>query len=890
MIPLRTHRRSVSPLRRGGRIVFYCALILAAAVLAGCGRPKEQSGKDAGKLLQQAQSLLQEGNYRKALLAARQALVLNREPEKDSALCETELLIGRIQRELGQYDSASMSFSEARGLIHGTADNGLERRVKIALGEFLVQMYQYEKAESLVTEAATTARFSTDPADMYLALSIARSADHELGRFGSELNVLRSLAEIDSQAFHGHTAATILMERIGALIALRQFDSAASEISRWEAASSAKHDTVGLARAQLQRATFRVSLSQPDSALRSYARALESLNRSPDPALRREVLLAMAHLSYREKRFEQASMYYTDVLSQIRPQTELCLQMLLKLQLIACEWKAARGRPEASAPTLQARCVGITEVCRQAGFRAGTAYGCFMEGRLAERRNESAAALKSYGEALSAVLEVPVAGVDELSRPFIDAFMQVEESGWFEAPLAVYCATDNVEEAFKLSERKNLMEAMRFFAAMDYLPPGDSLARAILESKRRLRVIRRLDEDIVERLQGPAGSAGETVKALRDLYAARLQEYAQAAEELAPLLGNYSRLVDPRPPSLKQVQPLLSADQALVEYVPLSDAVYLIVATKDDALIRKVPVNRRHLLSLVEEYGRLIGDPRLAAGGGPGFSRADAVGRLNELSSLLHGLLIDPLLPVLGTGKKVYVIYGREFGWLPLHTLRAVEGARRVSVIERYNISYLSSASEILFTLPQERASVRVIGMGHPGRTAWDVEYELDDIRAFYREAQLFFDTAATLARLASRTIDVLHLDAEAAVDNSYPDNSLIVLSDGITPLKPSDVPFGECMRQAPPQTVIFSDISATPGGLSHYGALAFRVNGCRTVIGTFWQGERKAKKYFGEVFYTNLITGHSASDSYHAAMVALAKKEEFSAAYRWGLYYQFGR
>jgi hypothetical protein len=56
------------------------------------------------------------------------------------------------------------------------------------------------------------------------------------------------------------------------------------------------------------------------------------------------------------------------------------------------------------------------------------------------------------------------------------------------------------------------------------------------------------------------------------------------------------------------------------------------------------------------------------------------------------------------------------------------------------------------------------------------------------------------------------------------------------------------------------------------------------------WQGERKAKKYFGEMLYTSLKAGLPASQAYHDAVSALEKKQEFSQLYRWALFYRFGK
>jgi hypothetical protein len=56
------------------------------------------------------------------------------------------------------------------------------------------------------------------------------------------------------------------------------------------------------------------------------------------------------------------------------------------------------------------------------------------------------------------------------------------------------------------------------------------------------------------------------------------------------------------------------------------------------------------------------------------------------------------------------------------------------------------------------------------------------------------------------------------------------------------------------------------------------------------WQGERRSKKYFGEIFYTSLLNGVTPSQAYREAMIALSRKPEFSLLHRHGLYFRFGR
>ena len=196
----------------------------------------------------------------------------------------------------------------------------------------------------------------------------------------------------------------------------------------------------------------------------------------------------------------------------------------------------------------------------------------------------------------------------------------------------------------------------------------------------------------------------------------------------------------------------------------------------------------------------------------------------------------------------------------------------------------------MLFAPRQEVPVKYVVGLGHPGKTSWDVEYELKDIRSFYKKAKMLFDTSATMEHCASLKYDILHIAADYLFDRDVPDNSSMLLSDGATPDGLRQVSLGEILALRAPQTLIFSNISPVPGGLARYAPLAFLANGSQTVITTMWQGERRVKRYFGEVFYTSVMAGVPSAEAYDKAMIALARKDEFSALYRWGLYYRFGR
>jgi len=170
------------------------------------------------------------------------------------------------------------------------------------------------------------------------------------------------------------------------------------------------------------------------------------------------------------------------------------------------------------------------------------------------------------------------------------------------------------------------------------------------------------------------------------------------------------------------------------------------------------------------------------------------------------------------------------------------------------------------------------------------VEYELKDIRGFFDNARMYFGPKATLNHLLDTARDVVHIAAEFQFDGNVPNNSVLLLADRKDPFGLHRVPLGELAAIPRPQAIVFSDISQHPGGMTHYGPLLFLANGTKTVVASLWQADRKAKKYFGEGFYTALLAGVSASDAYQHAVEGMIKQPEFYQLQRWGLFYQYGK
>ena len=868
--------------------LFGVFLTIGVLFILGCGGESfEKKLKDAHSLNDKAQAQYDQHEFLDALGTLQKAMSMNGELQQDSAFADNLVLLGLLHRQLGQYDSALITFRDALARAHAMSNSVVERKGKVALADFLAAMRDNADAASLASDAATSSKFSSDWGNLYSSLLIASTAYHGLGQERSELRTLEELVQLDNRGFNSRHAQLLFGKRMDAFAAEEMIDSVRAAFQQWLQYARLAGDSLSVARAHIQWGLFKQTIHQYDSSFHSLSRALDLLNVYPDPVLQRQVLCSLGNLAFRQRNFYNANRYYKDAAEMTRKEAHRSLELLIDVQLVACDLFLNNSHDKQFLADLNGRCEAIADTCTQIGFRKGRAMALFVIGELAERRNEIVVSLKLYQQALELDEQNLLPDDEPEERDVVNSFMEGAQTGWYDALLQSYCSVVNAGEAFRLAERKNLRDCVRFFLQLKLATSNDMINRKIAEVQWKRAALSLLEQGIVQELSGGKEQSVDRLKALQDLYPIRLNDLSESENELSTVSPTFQWLVRLNPLSLKEIQEKLPENTALVEFVPSPRGLYIIAVKKDSTVLRSVSVNRQYLFSLVEEYNTLIADSRFN-GEDHSFNRGGALSRLNKLSQMLYTLLIDPIRPYLVGATKLCIVSPKEFDYLPFHTLRTYEGGRPIVIARKFNISYLPSAAALLFPAPPQKVVQNVVGLGCAGTTSWDVEYELKDIRAFYEKATLLFDTAATLEGLASTQYDILHMAAEFSLDTARPCNSYAILFDRAMSLQ--NISLGKLLAIPTPPAFVFSNVSFVPGGLFRYAPLALLANGTQTLIATMWQGERKAKKCFGEIFYTNLHLGGSVSAAYHQAILALNNREEFSQLYRWGLYYRFGR
>lgn len=868
-------------LHRGVYLLPLILLVCLCLLLAGCGSNEEEKLRDAASRAAKAQELFDAEQYSQAFLYIKEAIAMNVGISNDTALAENDLLAARCQRQLGEYDAALASYQSAVQRSHGLSDRNRERKALIALAEFHSLMSRDNDALTIAADAATSAKLFANVEDAYRAMTIVATVCHKLQRYDKEVKTLEELLVLDSlsrkERDRNHLYALLFRAATSANKGIRSNDV----FNRWLSASKRTSDDRGLGTAYYELGRYYATANRPDSALRSFSIALEKLSSVDDRLLQADVWTAIGYAAYNQHQYENARTYFSNALERTGQLGGFAPTQLLRLSILSCEWKLNSASP---SQEYLAHIFALRDSCKRNGFWRGEAFTLILSGMVHEKFNDQASAIQSSREALR-IIDRTVPGAETDERDFADVFFAGERTDWYSTCVQLECARGNADSAFTVLEQKNLRDLIDFFSRTNLKTPDAKINQSIENVEWQYNEIRLNERDVLDELRRYGRKSDDRLNSLVNRYAQHRENLTKCIQALQEVSPNFGRLFSLEPLTVRSIRKTLPAQSVLVEFAPTANTLYSIIIRPDTAYVRKTNATSQYLSSVIRDYMQLMGELRLTTYG-LRMSEPAALKRINELSSVLHTLLIAPILSDIRNAQKLYVVLPEEFEWLPVHTLRGEGGA----LGERVNVSYLPTASALLFQQHQERWAKKIVGVGHPGTTGWDVEYELKDIRSFFDGVGLLFDTAATLNHLVDSTYDVLHIAAEFYLDRAVPEKSHAVLADEARPVGLRNVQLGEMLKIPAPQTLVFSNISATPGGLSRYAPLAFLANGTRTVIASMWQGDRRAKKAFGEGLYTNLFGAVPAGEAYYRAIVGMAKRDEMSHVQRWGMYYQFGK
>jgi CHAT domain-containing protein len=256
---------------------------------------------------------------------------------------------------------------------------------------------------------------------------------------------------------------------------------------------------------------------------------------------------------------------------------------------------------------------------------------------------------------------------------------------------------------------------------------------------------------------------------------------------------------------------------------------------------------------------------------------------------MLHSLFVRPIENDIAGASRLYVLLPDNMPLIPIHALRK-NSIQAGYLTERLLVSYLPAAEALGFKAALPSAVREVVALGHPGTSDWDVEYELRDIRAFYKETRLYFSQQATLGTLRKERADLLHLAVELRWDAHSPGNSTMILQDSKSPAVVRNISLEEILGLPAYPAVVVSNLAKGYATIHPAEPYLFLANGTRTVIMDGYPPLRKTKKYFGEIFYTALLGGMPVSEAYHQVQLEMIRNPDYAPMRTWGAFFMWGR
>jgi tetratricopeptide (TPR) repeat protein len=862
--------------------IAHLIFFLTLGCFIGCGNSDEERQKQSNLLSKNVEEFKTQKKYREALSALHELEALFSQMKKDSLLAETYYEVGELYQEIGKYDSALIAYSSASDHAQLSFHKTLERQVKCSLSQLSLDVGKYSQSKYFAEEAARSAQFADDETRKNYALLVSARAFHQLGAFDHEIRTLDELENSQSRLNDFKFDFAVRIQKIQAYVSKKQTDKARGVYERWREYGLQTNDTVAFLTASLQWAKIHQSLGNFDSSITLLRSTLHRLENFSSDTLTLQAVQLMGMLLFQKGNYKEAKTYFHQALKLSQYLGSIAGELQNQLSILKCDLFLDPSFKKNSITAFRQRCAELQQKCEEFHLPRELSQALYLQGKAAEIEEHPATALKHYYRAIELREQCVLSGTVELANEDLSLL--------YSAVLDIECAVENVDGVFALSEKRILSDIVRFFSQLP-ISVTEAEVQRLIERYQFQRYSLALMENTIQSILSMRGENNfERLQLLHESYNAVLEEIESTLREIQQRNPKLYRLFSLQPMALAETRQHLPRQSFLIEFIPLSNVVYALLVGKDTVQLKKLPLTDKQLRTMVNSYAAVISDSRFNDENVSRTTISELRYRLESLSSELYDVLLSPIAKYLQGTSVLYLVPPEEFGFLPMHTLTDFHDRQPMFLINRYEVRYLPTASVLTFSSQQQSSSIRIAGLGHPGRTTWDVEYELKDIWSFQREAHLFFGADATLEQMKRLSGNVLHLAAEIDVDAHNPRYSRITLSKNTLGLEVHDVSIGELSVLGKIPILVVNNVSGQPGQLSRYVPMLFLACGVRTCVATFWQGDRRTKKDFGELFYTHLLFGNSPEGAYLETVRGLAKNNNTSPLYRWGVYYYFGK
>ena len=865
------------------------AILLVALLFISCDVEQSPS-VNANEMFDRAVALFEEGSYDQAEVSFTQAIPVYEDQKDLSRLGESYAYLGRISLVRGQFKNALETAQTAFEYSRQANDFRGQARINLLQGDIHQVMGDYKRAleqfdESYALSAAFDDKMSKATASLKKGFTLYCMSrwDEAQVQYENALAHYRTSGE-------DNNAALALLGFGEVYHRQRRYGEALSSLTQAKDLLDASEMPMAAGRLWVTLGNVYRAMNDGNAALQQFRDGANRLRALKAGKEFETLLLFSIGTIYNEGgRFDDARKFYTEAAATARATGDRLAENYNYLFIANATER--RIPPQQPAFEIEKRIESYLQIAqrfRDCGHLTGEAYAYARAGdlyrsvgRLTEARTMYDRTIQleeqRYGEYLSQDLHAPYQ---------IELEMTEERESWYRRLATTLLELRRPADALRVFDRAR----SRYLGGLirrEAIPIRNAVLQEEMEEFRdKMRECTLLQLELSSLMADRDHRASpRVVQQGRSRITRLIEEMKDLAERVTRQHPNYGPLAQETTPGLSELQSTIPRGTLVLTYLAGDRELSLFAVSRARFEVKTVPIGRDRLLELVNEYMKLLRDPNVYAGAA-GEASLPAMTRFARLSAELYELLLRPVDGLIE--RSLLIIPGRDFENVPFHAFERQDRDGTIQyLVEMTNVDYLSSMSSIRFRTSPVGRIREILAVGDPTGRNWSIDYELRDIRSFFKDANVLIGFEATWNSLTQRS-DILQLSTDFRNSaGTYP-FGMMALSDGETFEESVDIPF-ERITSIPSFPVVVLSNTGQGAGLTSAHAFLLRMNGTSDVFYNAWGAERKAAKFFSEFFYTHLSNGLAPGDAYRQALLNLIRIHEVSHPYSWAQFFHFG-
>jgi tetratricopeptide (TPR) repeat protein len=858
-------------------------------LFAGCDRSNRPAGGPM-EVFDQAVSALQQHEAAKARRLFEQAAESFKQSGSHEKQAIAHTYLAQVHLELREFRASLDDLHEAAALYAKLGDTRSGIRLAAIEGDVYAAVGQYRQAIERYRHTADAATAFDDHA------SVA----------SSELNIAKCLfitGDIEAAAEHFRTAevqfqsvgndeglATASLGEGRAWRVLQKWPESLNALTQAEHAIGGQDRPILSALVQAEEAMVRFAQGSAGAAVSGLRDAINTLRRQRAARDQEPILLGMLASVYeRTGRTTEAKGFYQEAAEVAHVSGDRLAEQLLLLASLRLQTPASKGQgPTLAELTDQHR--ALAQRFHELGYGTGEAFAYVQMGLLAERVGALADAQahltravtidqRTLGEFNDPERHLPLLRILGISAPHTE---------WYRTLARVLVRRDRNADALKIIELARIRELTDGMASADITIRQPAVKKQTEDVRSAMEAGALLACELSARQahRDLTPIAAEAAAIQTDLDKIR-QSIRTGASAVISAYPNYDLLVPGPPVDPGVLQRFIPRGSTVVTYLPTDERLYIFALTRASLNVRSSAIRGDSVTALVQEYQQLILDPRVYSSDAAA-ANIQAMTRFALLSTRLYDLLLKPAEDLFE--RNLIIVPTGVFEGLPFHAIERQDKDGNVRyVIETSGVDYLPSLSALRYRVQFPLRVQKVVAFGNPTGKDWSVDYELRDLRSFFRETKVMIGLETTWDNVRSTSADVLQLSTEFVGQSRIHPLGELVLSNGLTVEGSVRVRFEKLSEMSGIPVVMLSNQRGQGTELRTLHAALLRMNGTSDVFFNAWYADRRPAKFFSEYFYTHLANGLAPGDAYRQALLSLIRSREVSHQRAWGQFFHFG-